>query len=154
MKIKTLSRWETVIRVTNIDHEARWSEKQARPIKIFEEENMRNVWVSTLSCVKHLSSWIVVSFPDMGRVDGGGKNQYSYFGHIFEVLMRHPSTDFRTVARYLNPKSSPLPPQNNVGYRLWGLMNWCWVAELVLCAHIFFSQWSLKWRHQWWKRGY
>lgn len=42
-----------------------------------------------------------MSFPDMGRVGGGGKNQYSYLGHIFEVLIRHPSEDFRIVAKYI-----------------------------------------------------
>lgn len=42
-------------------------------------------------------SWRVVSFPDVGGVDRGGKNQYFYFGHIFEVLIRHPSEDFRQL---------------------------------------------------------
>lgn len=47
------------------------------------------------------SFWRVVTFPDMGRVDGGGKNDYSYFGHIFEVLIRHPSEDFIIAAKYM-----------------------------------------------------
>lgn len=42
-------------------------------------------------------------------MDGGGKNRYSYSGPIFEVFIRYPGGEFRTVAGYINLNSVPLP---------------------------------------------